>query len=217
MASSIIHYAVSLKILDKIKVNDSKRFLLGASLGPDASIYEDGTKHSSHYWELFDNDTKKAPDFLKFSEKHSDSILEDDFILGYYCHLIQDAIWFHDLVDVYVRCYTGEKKKEMYQITYNDYARYNYLLPKEFKLSKLSDVDLSVTLEEITEERLKANYEDFLTYFDAKPCKKEELEIYKWDTMISFINKAADLCIKQIKALKNGEKGISPKEFAVKK
>ena len=43
MASAIIHYAVSCLLLIDIEITQKNRFLLGATLGPDASSHFDGT------------------------------------------------------------------------------------------------------------------------------------------------------------------------------
>lgn len=53
MASSIIHYTISRKILEHITIHNTERFLLGASIAPDASSHEDGSYDKSHFWERF--------------------------------------------------------------------------------------------------------------------------------------------------------------------
>ena len=128
MASSMMHYIISNQILKKYPDVDNNKFLFGATLGPDASSHDDGTYDIAHFGSV-END-KKGIDWQKFEQKHGDKMLEDGFYLGYWCHLIQDAVWFHDVVDKYVRVFEGEKKKECYQKGYRDYGRLNYLLQK---------------------------------------------------------------------------------------
>ncbi len=60
-----------------------------------------------------------------FAERYQEQILTNDFVLGYYCHLIQDAVWFHDIVDTNIRCYVGDEKKQAYRRGYRDYERLN--------------------------------------------------------------------------------------------
>lgn len=216
MASNIIHYAISLKVLEQIEVDNKERFLSGASVGPDASFHDDGSYDVAHYFKLIADNTKKGIDWKGFVEEYKTSISRDDFCLGYYCHLIQDAIWYHDIVDKYIRCYTGDAKKTMYQKGYNDYARLNYLLIKEFNLSLFQNADLSVPIKEITEERLKTSLGNFEQWFEAEACKKDELELYKWDVIMSYIDKCVSICNNQINLIKNGNSGIDPIDYFVK-
>ena len=67
---------------------------------------------------------------------------------------MQDAVWFHDVVDKYVRVFEGEKKKECYQKGYRDYGRLNYLLQKKNPV-KVPDFDLALPmLEGISEDKM---------------------------------------------------------------
>lgn len=118
MASTIIHYAISTQIMNELKIKDTNLFLLGASVGPDASSHEDGSYDITHFWSKSSNQTRKGIHWCNFAKKYREIILNDDFVLGYYCHLIQDAVWFHDIVDKYIRCYQGDEKKLAYQRSY---------------------------------------------------------------------------------------------------
>lgn len=100
MASTLIHYAISIRILEKIHVKDKFLFLMGASVGPDASSHDDGSYDTAHFWERTEN--MKGINWLVFANEYQTNILSNDFLIGYYCHLIQDAVWFHDIVDKYV-------------------------------------------------------------------------------------------------------------------
>lgn len=55
MASTLIHYAISIRILEKIHVKDKFLFLMGASVGPDASSHDDGSYDTAHFWERTEN------------------------------------------------------------------------------------------------------------------------------------------------------------------
>lgn len=216
MASNIIHYAISLRVLEHIDVKNKERFLLGASVGPDASSHDDGSYDVAHFWERITDNTKKGINWNSFAEEYKTLILEDDFCLGYYCHLIQDAVWFHDIVDKYIRCYTGDEKKMTYQKGYRDYTRLNYLLIQEFNLVRLKTDVFRIPVKEITEERLKVASCKFGQWFMAEPCKKEELELYKWDVILYYIDKCVSLCSKQIKFLKRSGDSVEPIDFYVK-
>jgi len=51
--------------------------------------------------------------------------------------------------------------------------------------------------------------------FNQGPCKKEDLDIYKWDKIQDYIKKSIALCVSEIKALRNGLTGLNPEELYV--
>ncbi len=215
MASTIIHYTISNLILNKLTIRNKEQFLLGASLGPDASSHEDGTYDVAHFLSYSLDGMRKGIDWIKFAEKYKNEIMTDDFVLGYFCHLIQDALWFHDLVDKYIRCYAGEEKKLAYQRGYHDYDRLNYLLINKFGLKKMHFDEVKSHLDEISVNKLILGKNDFEQWFLSKPCKKDELDIYDWDIIVEYINNSVNLCLSEISLLTQGEKGISPRELFV--
>lgn len=215
MASSMMHYIISNQILKNYPDVDNNKFLFGATLGPDASSHDDGTYDIAHFGSV-DKD-KKGIDWQKFEQKHGDKMLEDGFYLGYWCHLIQDAVWFHDVVDKYIRVFEGEKKKECYQKGYRDYGRLNYLLQKRNPV-KVPDFDLALPmLEGISEDKMIMLRENFYLQFDALPCEADSLELYKWDVIMEYMEHCVNLCVSEIKAFQSGTARWSPKELFVRK
>lgn len=49
MASRMLHYVVALELLQKLKIKDKNRFLVGALL-PDASSHQDGSYDIAHFY-----------------------------------------------------------------------------------------------------------------------------------------------------------------------
>lgn len=215
MASAIIHYVISNMIFNEINVQDRKQFLLGASVGPDASSHEDGSYDIAHFWCKSCDQTRKGINWNSFAKKYKETILKDDFVLGYYCHLMQDAVWFHDIVDQYIRCYQCEEKKLAYQRSYRDYTRLNYLLIKEFHLEKMKSDKYPDWVKEITEERFFQNMSNFEKWFHEEACEKEDLDIYQWDVIQKNIEKCVSICVSEIKSLIENEEGIRPDVFFV--
>lgn len=125
MASAIIHYVIANSLLNRIDVNNKNHFVIGSSLGPDASSHEDGSYDIAHFLSFSQEGTRKGIHWKHFAERYQEQILTNDFVLGYYCHLIQDAVWFHDIVDTNIRCYVGDEKKQAYRRGYRDYERLN--------------------------------------------------------------------------------------------
>lgn len=215
MASNIIHYAITSLVAERMSVKDKTLFLSGATVGPDASSHDDGSYDTSHFWEWTDDD-KKGINWMTFAKEYEEGIFENDFILGYFCHLIQDAVWFHDIVDEHVRCYDGEERRAAYKKGYRDYDRLNFLLREKYKLSQLERADFEIPVKEITKEK----YEDILKLFEnsflTEPSSADELEMYMLEIIVPYIEKCADICVSEIEALKEGKKGISPLSLFVR-
>lgn len=55
----------------------------------------------------------------------------DSLYLGYYIHLIMDALWFSKIADIYIRIHPYPERKFYYQKSYEDYKKLNYLLSRE--------------------------------------------------------------------------------------
>ncbi len=216
MASSMLHYTISNLILKEIQVGDRERFLLGASLGPDASSHEDGSYVTAHYIKRTPDDTLKGVVWTDFSKQYEKIILDDDFVLGYYCHLIMDAVWLYYMADRYVRCYPLGERDKAYKRGYRDYDKLNYLLETKYNLKRPTFKNLGNPISEITEERLLKVLDFFAKCFDQSPSKKEDLDIYKWDKVKDYILRSTSLCVSEVKALRNKAGGINPKDLFVK-
>lgn len=215
MASSMIHYIIANKIMKEYKVDNENRFLLGATLAPDASSHEDGSYNIAHFLNL--KGDRKGIDWWLFEKKYGDKILPDSFYLGYWCHLIQDAIWFHDIVNKFVRIYEGEAKKACYEKGYRDYTRLNYLLRQEYEVNFPQFVLDIPAVDEISIPLLDELYLNFKNHFSSPVCRHTELEIYKWDIITEFIDFTTQFCIREIEALRNGNTRVEPeRNFVIK-
>jgi len=148
MASAIIHLCIAKKINEIIKINE-KKFFLG-SIAPDMSKFIGKTKLESHFLrDVNDN----IPELDKFLEKYRNTLGDNDFNLGYYCHLFADKVWFGDFLCKFLNfekeeiVINGEKKnlsnETIIKILYNDYKNLNVQLIDEYEL------DLSLFYEDI--------------------------------------------------------------------
>ena len=87
MASSMIHIAVANELNKNLK-RDSQRLLVG-SIAPDISKLVGKNKVRSHF---LDDENNDIPNIDKFLIKYRNH-LNDDFVLGYYIHLLTDYLW----------------------------------------------------------------------------------------------------------------------------
>lgn len=216
MASTIIHYAISNIILEKINIKNTERFLLGAAIIPDSTSHEDDSYDRAHYETYSSDQMLKGFNWEQFYEEYKDHFWDDDLFLGYFCHLIQDAVWYHDIFDKYIRHNPRDVMQKLYDMGCDDYRRLNYLLIKYFALDKVNFSDINVPIEFITKERVANSLKLYDTWFLAKKCEVSELEMYKWDMMMDYIEKCVELCCEQIEAIqKKRETSVHPKDFFV--
>ena len=89
MASSIAHLAVINELTKRYSFGNINRLKLGAV------IVDAGYNGNSHLKiKVFDG-LKNSYDFNSFRQIFGRKMREDDFYLGYYLHLVQDALYRH--------------------------------------------------------------------------------------------------------------------------
>lgn len=149
MASSMIHIVVANEINKKLNRDKSK--LLIGTIAPDISKLIGETKVKSHFQDRDDN----IPNLDKFLEKYKDN-LDDDFVLGYYIHLLTDYLWFkYFMTEIKLEDSNIITKLDGTNIKcngnmftlyiYNDYTNLNIKLIDEY------DLDLKIFYNEIPE------------------------------------------------------------------
>ncbi|MBP3840674.1 MAG: zinc dependent phospholipase C family protein [Bacilli bacterium] len=147
MASSMIHIAVANEINKKLNRDKSK--LLIGTIAPDISKLIGETKVKSHFQDRNDN----IPNLDKFLNKYKEN-LNDDFVLGYYIHLLTDYLWFkYFMTEIkfedtnIITKLDGTNVKcngNMFTLyVYNDYTNLNIKLIDEY------DLDLKIFYNEI--------------------------------------------------------------------
>lgn len=215
MASNIIHYVISKRISEQIAVEDIERFLFGASIVPDFSLHEDGSYDKAHFSGRSDDLLRKGIDWRMFEQRYRHEFDADSIYLGYWCHLIQDAIWFHDIVDNYVRIYPRDIRKEYFQKGYCDYKRLNFLLYKEYALEIPSFSRMKIPVREVRDDVIQARLQMFYEQFNFVECTKNDLELYRWEMIINYIERSTEFCVHEIEAMRNGGVRSDPLIFYV--
>ena len=84
-----MHLAAAKLLAAKIPLRDARRFDFGSIL-PDA---EDGDHGSETHFKVITPDGEKYFDFGRFGREYRREILSDDLYLGYYLHLVADAVY----------------------------------------------------------------------------------------------------------------------------
>ena len=146
MASTIIHLAVAKKLLDYIKVENKKDYLLG-SIAPDISKQIGSSKVSSHF---LINTKPDVPNIQMFIDKYP-NFINNSFDLGYFVHLYTDKLWFNGFLEHFIynnsiKLLDGTiietTKEEMQNMIYSDYTNMNIELIDKY------EIDLSLFYEE---------------------------------------------------------------------
>lgn len=214
MASSMIHYVVAQLIADKIGVNDLNMFLIGMVLAPDTGNKEDGSYCKLHYMDIREDISLKGFNWISFVNMHSGE-MSKDYYKGYCCHLIMDALWFHDVCDKFIRHLPTDIKKEKIKAVYRDYWRLNHLLIKEYKVPN-EPINVAYSFDaDVVTENLLYMAESFKKQLQASECNLDDLEILTWDIVADYINKAQETCLHEMRAILNGKEGMDPLKLFV--
>lgn len=137
MASAIIHMAVASELNKKIKRKESEYFI--GSIAPDIAKIVGIDRNITHFKKQDD----EYPDLDSFLLKYEQN-LSDDFVMGYYIHLLTDYFWYKYFFTEIFHNQTVKKldgtivkvdKEEMKRLIYNDYTNLNIQVIEEYNLN----------------------------------------------------------------------------------
>lgn len=212
MASRMIHLAINKQMEEVLEVRDSNRFRVGHVL-PDAIIRGHKAHAASHYKLTVCEGKKKMMDFTGFYRQFSTKLLEDSLYLGYYFHLIEDAIYRKFLYCDYQL--GGNSGQDFLEALHNDYAILNGYLVKTYKLTNTLKVPEHFAEDEINkiypfilEEFLLDMTNDFTSSLD------EKAKYFTEDMAEEFIRKCINICITEFEKIQIGKSCLNPFEFA---
>ena len=152
MASLIMHAAVAKEVNKKL-CSDEKKYMLGA-LSPDLAKRFGVSRKKSHF--VTD---KFAPNIDLFLQKYGGNI-NDDFVLGYYIHLLTDYYWEKKFIPKIfngkIACFRNGKRmyctyKRFMSYIYKDYDNLDLLIKEKHDLNfeNLKNVNVSPIIKEI--------------------------------------------------------------------
>lgn len=203
MASSMIHIAVANEINRKLKRN-SQQLLIG-TIAPDISKHIGENKVKSHF---LDNEDGDIPNIDKFLNKYK-NYLNDDFVLGYYIHLLTDYLWFkYFMTEIsdnnYITKLDGTKVKcngrMLILYLYNDYTNMNIKLIDEYNLDlKIFYNELpkfNNIIEEIPMDKLNIIVNKASEMIENTKEKKDM--IFNMYNIKKFIDSSVDIILSEI-------------------
>ncbi len=203
MASSIIHMAIAKKINKNLKRNE-KQILIG-SIAPDISKIVDEPRYITHFADKEDS----IPDIEKFLKKYKDK-LNDDFVLGYYIHLLTDYLWQKFfLTEItnknFVKKINGDTVKlnghMLLLYIYNDYTNLNIELIKKYNLDfefmfQEENQYIPKIIEEIPYEKLSALFDNFERIIENS--KTSKAFVFDLENIDNFIDLSEKIILSEI-------------------
>ena len=205
MASSIIHIAVAHELNKKL-MRDEQKLLIG-TITPDISKLIGETKKDSHFL----NDDENIPDIYKFLAKYKNN-LNDDFVMGYYIHLLTDYFWFKNFIpEIYennlIKKLDGKvvncKGNMAIMYIYNDYTNLNIQVIDEYHLdfkifyNEIPKIDFII--EEIPMDKLSIILNKVEKIIEDSKETKEL--VFNLDNIINFINLSVKLVLSNLQDL----------------
>ncbi|MCH5266549.1 MAG: zinc dependent phospholipase C family protein [Lachnospiraceae bacterium] len=213
MASRIMHYIVGHQVSRQINFQNPERFLFGNMLpdcvnGPGG---RKGPKAQSHFWEWDEERCVKGHNWNWFWDKYKNH-REDELYLGYFCHLVTDAVWG---VEVYLPMKKENASRlKTVETLYRDYHRMNELLREKFHPAAPDMQWLENEMEEVEKSFWDFYYRELLEDLQEDTgAKKEDLELMDYDRIVAFIESAASVSCEEILAKREGRSGREPEEF----
>ncbi len=210
MASTIMHMAVTKQLAEKLPVKDTDRLMLGAVM-PDA--YAEGfPKDISHLDILLCGCSKKTYDLTAFRKRFAEKLNTDSLYLGYYLHLVQDLTYRSF---VYNEHHWNPGIPGNVKRLHNDYALLNTYLIGKYGLQNTIKVPENFSSEPIN-SLYPFELKRFLEYLDYQfiPYNEGEIFFFTEEMADSFIEKALDICVEEVRALSAGKRFVDEYEWA---
>ncbi len=210
MASSIVHLAITNELSKRVSFKDLNRLRFGTIVvDAGAGGNEFGNAHLKI--NVLD-DKKKTYDFDKFRELFGERMLSDDLYLGYYLHLVQDALYRQFVYDRYHWNPTipgnVERLHKDYQIV-NQYVVNKYELKNDLNVPEDFDNEALKQISAFDTSRLMKNLDAYFI-----PVEEEPIFFFTKEMSDEFIGEAVDFCVKEVEKIRNGEPGIDMYEYA---
>ena len=210
MASSIIHLAITNELIKRLSFIDANRLKFGAVV-VDAGV--GGNKYGNAHMKITVQDgTKKTYDFDRYREMFGKRMLTDDLYMGYYLHLVQDALYRGY---VYDRYHWNPMLPGNMERLHKDYEIINrYVINKYGLMNDLMVPDRfeDEALNQIVAFDTEGLMQDMNSYF--LPVDEEPIFFFTKEMSDEFIEEALEFCAEEVKRIRNGERGIDMLTYA---
>lgn len=210
MASRAMHLAIAHRMIGEGLIKDTERYRIGQIL-PDAFTTGAELHGDSHFIITVCHGTRKMIDFVHFKKQFQNELMRDDLYLGYYLHLIQDAVHRKFLLhDHGYKVTSTQTVKDLYR----DYRLLNSYLVSKYHIQP----DFQVP-DKFTQEKIFAFCEFALDKYlenikgDFLPCNGGKTSVFTEQMADEYIESCTSLCRKEIENLKAGYSCLAPMDY----
>ncbi|MCR2822117.1 zinc dependent phospholipase C family protein [Lederbergia panacisoli] len=205
MGSRIMHSIIGNKIAESLLIKEKSSFLLG-SIAPDA-VFSHEEKNVSHFFIGEVKDYSRRVDFKGFLHKYRSEIeSKNDYIFGYWAHLLADDIWLRGFNLSWLRN-RMDADQGLYKLSHNDFRLLNGKLLEHYgftnELRKIfNHLPATLDLEEVKSKDVENYVPYVLGDMDYnKDFLNEELNVFTFNQIIGYIETSVDVGLLKIKPL----------------
>ncbi|UNL86977.1 hydrolase [Priestia koreensis] len=203
MGSRIMHAIIGYKVMANLHIEDNYSFLVG-SIAPDA-VFESELKAASHFFVGNEADFSRSVDYEGFLKKYDFYLPQhQDYLLGYYTHLIADDIWLRGFYLPWLRN-RMQAEHQIHSMYHRDFQLLNSKLLHHYELSdhlqSLFELNKVIpNLDEVPFERVK----EFIPFVvndmtDSLSSLTEELQVFTFEQIIGYVETSVEVATLRIK------------------
>ena len=209
MASRTMHLAITSLLLDDLPQGDAERLMFGAVL-PDAARGKD-----SHFIVPAFGGAMNIYDLNAFRRRFGERLLWDGLYLGYYLHLVQDAVYRRF---IYGEHHWDPEVPDCIPRLHNDYRLLNPYIVSRYGLKAEPPVPAGIEREDIF-FRFPFALGEFMADFlrDFAPYDQGSVFFFTRQMAEDYIRQAVEVCREELSALQRGGGHMDELTFAWKR
>jgi hypothetical protein len=179
-----MHYAIAAELAKKHPVNGA--FFLGNE-APDTNKESNTPKELTHFMTL-DANQEHVMHIENFTQKYH-AASNDDFVIGYYAHLVADDIWLKTMFHKYIPSAGEPDRNRLLALYYADFARLNQLIIEHYQLTFNSNLVAKPKhiIDEIQYQDLPMVWREVQMDFEEIP-EAGDLQLFKLADVFEYID-----------------------------
>ncbi|MBS4195531.1 zinc dependent phospholipase C family protein [Lederbergia citri] len=205
MGSRIMHSIIGHKIAEALSIEDKTSFLLGI-VAPDA-VFSYEEKNLSHFFVGEVRDYSRRVDYKGFLHKYRSRVeSKNNYILGYYAHLIADDIWLRGFNLSWLKN-RMDADEGLYKLSHNDFRLLNGKLLEHYRFTNelrktFSRFPSILDLDEVKSKDVEKLVPYVLGDMEYdKEVLNEILNVFTFNQIVGYIETSVDLGILKIKPM----------------
>ena len=209
MASRTMHLAITSMLLDDLPLGDNKRLMFGAVM-PDAARGK-----GSHFTVPAFGGAMNIYDLSAFRRTFGERLLSDGLYLGYYLHLVQDAVYRRF---IYGEHHWDPEVPGCIPRLHNDYRLLNPYIVSRCGLKAEPPVPAGIEREDIF-ALFPFALGEFMADFrrDFEPYSHGSVFFFTRQMADTYIRQAVEVCREELSALQKGGGHMDELAFAWKR